>query len=270
MRIWLGTSGYSYCSWVGGFYPSRTSSAQMLPYYCRQFPLVELNYTYYRVPMPRHLARLARQTPPGFQFLVKLHQSISHEQRRDELPAFRFALHQLERPGKLLGLLCQFPQAFQYSESNRRWVAELAQDLTAHRLAVEFRHRSWQRPDVPPWLAELGIDLVAVDVPDLPGLYPRGLVRSSSRIYLRLHSRSACNWYRDESRYDYDYRDEELAEWIAALAQEPASEGLILFNNCQRAQAAANARRMRVLLARLAPQLEVVEPPAPRERLLFD
>jgi uncharacterized protein YecE (DUF72 family) len=242
----------------------------MLPYYCRQFPLVELNYTYYRVPAPHHLARLARQTPPGFQFLVKLHQSISHEQRLAELPAFQLALHQLDAPGKLLGLLCQFPQAFHHSQAGRRWVESLAQELAPHRLAVEFRHRSWHQPDVPAWLADLNVDLVAVDVPDLPGLYPRGLVRSTSRVYLRLHSRSAANWYRDESRYDYDYRDDELAEWIAALSNEPASEGLLLFNNCQRAQAAANARRMRELLTRLAPELEVVEPPAVRERLLFD
>jgi uncharacterized protein YecE (DUF72 family) len=139
----------------------------------------------------------------------------------------------------------------------------LARTLAPDRLAVEFRHRSWWRAEVPMWLGELGVDLVAVDVPDLPGLYPRGLVRSSGRIYVRLHSRNDANWYRDESRYDYNYTDDALAEWIFALGQESALEGLVLFNNCQRTQAARNARRMRELLLQLTPNLEVVEPVKP-------
>jgi uncharacterized protein YecE (DUF72 family) len=270
MRIWLGTSGYSYPTWVGSFYPPGTAPRQMLTYYCQQFPLVELNFSYYRVPTPAHLARLTQQTPDGFQFLIKLHQSISHEQRDDELPAFRTAVEQVRRGGKLMGLLCQFPQALHHTAAARRWVETLAGQLAGYRLAVEFRHRSWHLPEVTAWLAEQNIDLVSVDVPDLPGLYPRGLVRSTSRVYVRLHSRAVDRWYRDESRYDYDYRDEELAEWIAALTAEPATEGLLLFNNCQRTQAARNARRMRELLTRLAPRLEVVPPPETKTPMLFE
>jgi len=39
MNVWIGTSGYSYPSWVGDYYPRGTRSSQMLPYYCRFFPL---------------------------------------------------------------------------------------------------------------------------------------------------------------------------------------------------------------------------------------
>jgi hypothetical protein len=50
---------------------------------------------------------------------------------------------------------------------------------------------------------------------------------------------------------------------------------LLLFNNCQRSQAAANAARMRELLLQLVPGFEVVPPFAapetePEQRLLFD
>ena len=80
MHVWLGTSGYSYPDWVGKFYPRGTSPNRMLASYARSFPLVELNFAYYRVPTPAMLARMAGQTPDGFQFLVKLHRSLSHEQ----------------------------------------------------------------------------------------------------------------------------------------------------------------------------------------------
>ena len=276
MQIWLGTSGYSYPDWVGDFYPPGTRPNRMLAHYSRQFPLVELNFTFYRPPTAAILARLAEQTPEGFQFVVKLPRSLSHENDRRDLAGFRQAVDELRDRGRLLGLLCQLPQSNHYGRHQLAWLDLLAGELPGRGLAVEFRHRSWARPDVPEWLGRRGLDVVAVDVPDLPALYPRGLVQSGPRVYVRFHSRHAGNWYLgDKERYDYDYADEALAEWIVALAAADRTErALLLFNNCHRAQAAANARRMRELLGRLAPGLTVVEPaaapPEVRQRSLFD
>ncbi len=38
MDLWIGTSGYSYSDWVGGFYPAGTRPGGMLAYYSRRFP----------------------------------------------------------------------------------------------------------------------------------------------------------------------------------------------------------------------------------------
>src|SRR5919206_41585 len=167
MYVWIGTSGYSYEDWVGEFYPEGTRPERMLAYYCQFFPLVELNFTFYR--------------PPSREILL--------------------------------------------------------------RLAVEFRHRSWARPGLPDWMAGHGLDLVAVDAPDLPGLFPRGWVQSGPRAYVRLHSRSSGNWYlSDKERYDYHYGDDQLGEWVEAAQTHGAVGGteraLFLFNNCHRGQAA--------------------------------
>jgi uncharacterized protein YecE (DUF72 family) len=277
MQVWLGTSGYSYADWVGGFYPAGTRQGQMLGHYVRHFPLVELNFSFYGLPAPHVLARMADQTPEGFQFLVKVPRTISHEQSPRELPAFRQAVEEMRRRGRLTGLLCQLPQATRRGKAALAWLDVLGRELAGYGLAVEFRHRSWANPDALARLQERGIDLVAVDVPDLPNLYPRGWVQSGPRAYVRLHSRNATNWYRsDKDRYDYDYDDAALAEWIQALrtAADRTDRVLLLFNNCQRSQAAENARRMRELLARLAPEHQVVGPFAPAvegtQRLLFD
>jgi uncharacterized protein YecE (DUF72 family) len=277
MQVWIGTSGYSYYpDWVGPLYPPGTRPNRMLAYYSQHFPLVELNYTFYRVPTASQLARLARQTPEGFQFVVKLHRSLSHDEDSHDLAAFREAVAELHRAGRLLGLLCQLPQAIHNEPRHRAWLETLAGNLADYGLAVEFRHRSWYHPDVPAWMGRHNLDLVAVDVPDLPALYPRGLVQSSPRVYVRFHSRNAANWYRsDKDRYDYDYADDALIDWIEVLARNPVptERVLLLFNNCMHSQAAANARRMRELLGRLAPELTVVEPfkgRAPPQRSLFD
>ncbi len=218
MNVWVGTSGYSYPDWVGPFYPEGTRPNRMLAYYAHQFPLVELNFTFYRPPTPEMLAKLAEQTPAGFRFVVKVPRSISHEERPTDLPTFRRSAEELRRRGRLLGVLLQLPQSAHYGPRRLDWLDQLADELRDCRPAVEFRHRSWARPDVPGWLAERHIDLVAVDAPALPQLYPSGLVRSTERVYVRLHSRNAANWYAsDKERYDYDYDDAALAEWVEEM-----------------------------------------------------
>ena len=263
MYVWIGTSGYSYADWVGEFYPPGLRPERMLEHYCRSFPLVELNFTFYRLPTKDMLARIANKTPPGFQFLVKLPQTLSHEQSPRDLPGFRQAALELQRRGQLLGVLCQLPQATHCTRRALGWLETLGRELGDLRLAVEFRHRSWWRPEVPAWLAERRLDLVAVDAPDLPGLYPSGWVQSGPRAYVRLHSRNAANWYKsDKERYDYLYSDAELGEWVGALgATAPGTEEvLFLFNNCHRGQAVVNARRMQALIGEQAPQLHLVPP----------
>jgi uncharacterized protein YecE (DUF72 family) len=274
MKIWIGTSGYSYGDWVGAFYPTGVRPAGMLEFYIQHFPLVELNFTFYRPPTKAMLLRLANKTPPGFQFLVKLPRTLSHEQSRTDLAMFRQAVEALAERGQLAGLLCQLPQATHNERTSRIWVRSLARELAGLRMAVEFRHRSWVRPGLAAWLAEQHLELVAVDVPDLPGLFPRGWVQAGSRLYVRFHSRNAAAWYKsDKERYDYHYTDAELGEWVEGLrTAQGTEEALLLFNNCQRAQATVNAQRLRALLEHQAPHLDLVAPFAstpPAQRSLF-
>ncbi len=262
MEVWIGTSGYSYADWVGAFYPRGTPSGKMLSYYSRQFPLVELNFSFYRLPTAAMLNRQADQTPAHFQFLVKVPQTISHDQNPADIEPFRQAVMVLKERGQLLGLLCQLPQSVHDKPPARRWLHRLAQELSDLDLAVEFRHRSWANPGVDEWLAEEKLDLVAVDAPKIPALYPSGWRQSGPRAYVRLHSRNAAKWYAGGGeRYDYDYSDGELGEWVDAAAEHAAGTGrtLFLFNNCHGGHAAGNARRLQALLEQRAPQLHVVK-----------
>jgi len=277
MEVLVGTSGYSYPDWVGGFYPAGTRPDKMLSYYGRHFPLVELNFTFYRPPTPEMLDKIAARTPPGFQFLVKLPRTVSHERSPKDIDGFRRAVHGLRSRGQLSGLLCQLPQSVHDDRPSRTWVETVGRGLGDLHLAVEFRHRSWAGPETAAWLSELGLGLVAVDVPDLPGLYPRGWVRAGPSAYVRFHSRNKANWYLgDKERYDFHYDDAALNEWIdaasAAAAAGTTERALFLFNNCFRSQAADNARRMMGLMAG-RPGLHVEPPPGgtpPAQRSLFD
>ncbi|HVH30789.1 MAG TPA: DUF72 domain-containing protein, partial [bacterium] len=77
-RAYVGTSGFSYPEWKGTFYPADLPTDQMLPFYGRTFPTVELNNTFYRYPQDHTLTQWAGAVPPEFRFAVKAHRRITH------------------------------------------------------------------------------------------------------------------------------------------------------------------------------------------------
>ncbi len=267
VAVWFGTAGYSWPDWIGPFYPPGTSSARMLPFYATQFPCVEINSTFYRPPSPGQMAKLAARTPSGFRFSFKLTRTVSHEASIHDLRPLRQAAEELAARHALIGLVLQFPESFSDTHKNRDWLTRIGEGLRPYTTWVEFRHQSWQRPRLGDWLRQRGMELIAVDVPDLPQLFPRGIIDGrATRVYVRLHSRLAANWSgHGTARYAYDFSDMELREWIARIG--PMADQLtdvhFIFNNCHGGQAVANARRMAELIRTEAPRFRVVEPPAP-------
>jgi len=249
-QFWVGTSGFYYKGWRGYFYPHETKPAGMLSYYASRFPLLELNCTFYRMPTRRMFESMIARTPDGFQFVVKMHASVTHELQLEPLPEFLEAAELLAQHGRLDGLLLQFPERFAYNAANVEHLKRLADRLENFTVFVEYRHGSWLAR-APALAAELGLSVVSVDVPAIPSLFPRKIIAASPSVYVRFHSRAADNWYRDgRDRYDYFYSDAELNEWLDEIEdlKETIDSVRLVFNNCRRGQAAANAARVRELI----------------------
>ncbi len=202
-RIVVGTSGYSFADWVGPFYPPGTRSGDFLAFYARHFEVVEVNSTYYRIPNPRVMALMEQKTPPGFRFVVKLNQAMTHEGARE--PAlyreFLGALEPLKDAGKYDGLLAQFPWAFRHGPEALAHLGALRERLPGEPLFVEFRHDSWNRPDLGPWLRERRLGFCAVDEPRLKGLMPPVTMVTTEDAYVRFHGRNARNWWSGGERH---------------------------------------------------------------------
>ncbi len=64
--ILIGTSGFSYKEWLGGFYPEKLPGAKMLEYYAERMPTVEINYTFRAMPKSAMLEGWAARTPSEF------------------------------------------------------------------------------------------------------------------------------------------------------------------------------------------------------------
>src|SRR4249920_1472970 len=84
MRLFVGTSGFSYKEWKGSFYPEDLPASAMLRYYSERLSAVEINNTFYRMPRPEMLAQWSEQVPPGFVFVLKASQRITHQKRLKE------------------------------------------------------------------------------------------------------------------------------------------------------------------------------------------
>src|SRR5215468_12228881 len=70
-RVWIGTSGWTYSSWKGVFYPSDLPSRHYLEFYAREFPTTEVNYSFYHLPRPSTYEKWAAQAPDSFLFASK-------------------------------------------------------------------------------------------------------------------------------------------------------------------------------------------------------
>ena len=279
-QVFVGTSGYSFADWVGPFYPPGTRSGAFLDFYARHFRCVEVNSTYYRIPHPGVLLRMERKTPPGFRFIVKLNAAMTHERATDPAlyRSFLDVLQPLRDAGKYFGLLAQFPWGFRRSEGAKRHLETLRERLPDEPLWVEFRHDSWMHPQLPAWLRERGLGYCAVDEPALPGLVPPVVHLTTDAGYVRFHGRNAANWWASArerpdagggpdaggradapparpgsgDRYDYDYAEAELREWVARIGElaRQAKQTYLFFNNCHAGQAARSAKLMEELLRR--------------------
>jgi uncharacterized protein YecE (DUF72 family) len=253
-RVLIGTSGYSFADWVGPFYPRGYAFGDMLPYYARHFPVVEVNSTYYRIPSPRTFEQMERRTPPGFRFIVKVHQVLTHERRVDteSIASFRACLEPLLAAGKLDGLLAQFPWSFKNTSWGRRYLVAVRRALPDAPLFVEFRHASWATEESWQLLRDHRIGYCVVDEPALRGLMPPVVELTSPLGYVRYHGRNADQWWGHSGadRYNYSYSEEELRDWLPRIGEmsAQAEKVYVFFNNCHAGQAAQNAQLMQQLL----------------------
>jgi uncharacterized protein YecE (DUF72 family) len=130
--IHVGTSGWSYPSWRGGFYPERADPKSFLSFYSERFDTVELNATGYRLPSEDQFARWAEQTPAGFTFAVKMPLT-----RLDRVGTFTERVRAL---GDRLGAVRIVVQSPRDDGLLTFLEGSLPADL---RVAYDFRHESW-------------------------------------------------------------------------------------------------------------------------------
>ena len=235
-NILIGTSSWTDPTLIkdGHFYPKEARSAEArLRYYAEQFPLVEVDSTYYFPPSERNSVLWIERTPKDFTFNVKAYSLLTnHPTRRDslykdlqdEIPAelegkrnlyreqlpdavvdevwqrFHDALMPLHSAGKLGAVLFQFPQWFVIGRKSKEYILEAADRLKDFRIAVEFRHKTWleerNAEETLSFLEEHDLPLVGVDMPQGfdSSVPPVAAATAKDLSMVRFHGRNNEAW----------------------------------------------------------------------------
>ncbi|AUX45792.1 hypothetical protein SOCE26_072880 [Sorangium cellulosum] len=235
-RVLAGTAGWTDPTLVKSqrFYPKGVSSPeQRLRFYGSQFPVVEVNSSYYALPSPALAEQWVQRTPADFVFNMKAFAPLTrHPVESARLPAdvqralpaalvdkgrlypqdlpgeaidvlwerFRQALEPLRRAHKLGYVLFQFPPWFTATRGNVRVIEDCRARLDGLPVAVELRHASWGAPErierVVGFLREIGAIHVNVDEPQgkTNSMPGTALVADPRLAVVRFHGRRAETW----------------------------------------------------------------------------
>lgn len=225
MKLWVGTSGYSYKAWLGNFYPERLAAKEMLRFYAARLPAVEINNTFYRLPKESVLQGWAEQAPAEFRFVLKAPQRITHVKRlKDASSEVEYLFRVATVLGSKIGaILFQLPPHLRKDlEKLQNFLSILPGDRA---VAFEFRHPSWFDDEVFSCLKERNCALCTAEMDETE---TANLVPTATWGYIRLR-RSAysgadlLNWKKrilsqqwDHAYVFFKHEDEGIGPKLAA------------------------------------------------------
>jgi uncharacterized protein YecE (DUF72 family) len=214
MKLYAGTSGYSYKEWKGHFYPEKISNDKMLAFYATKLPSVEINNTFYRMPRASMLATWAERVPADFRFVLKASQRITHFKRlKNAEEETRYLLDTVETLEDKLGvLLFQLPPNMKKDLERLDAFLETLPEGT--RAAFEFRHATWFDDEVYDALRRRGCPLCLADTDDSLEV---PLVSTADWGYLRLRRPG--------------YTDRDMRRWIDSIGQQGWKEAYVFFKH---------------------------------------
>ncbi|WP_414561842.1 MULTISPECIES: DUF72 domain-containing protein [unclassified Anabaena] len=169
MNFFIGCAVWAYKGWVGELYPQGTRATEFLHLYSRRFTTVEGNTTFYAVPNQETVARWASETPPGFEFCLKLPRDITHKGLlQPAIPEALAFLEQMRPLDKHLGpMFAQLPPSYSPALIDDLTSFLEAWPRTEAPLAVEVRHCNWfiepYKSNLAEILAKLGVGRVLLD-----------------------------------------------------------------------------------------------------------
>lgn len=244
--IRIGTQGWTYTDWNGGFFPDGTRKTDHLALYGKAFDTVEVDSTFYAIPSSETIRGWYDRTPDAFVFSLKLPQAITHDARlRDHAGLTeQFFDRARELRHKLGPVLVQLGPDFGPAElpALADFLPRLPRDL---RVAIEFRQRGWVSETVLTLLRDHGVALALVDGPWMPRRWALKLTEHPTASFTYIRWMGPDRAITDHSHVQVD-RTRELGEWVAVL---PALQSRVdaiygYVSNYYAGHAPANAREL--------------------------
>jgi uncharacterized protein YecE (DUF72 family) len=239
--IHVGCSGWVYRHWRETYYPPGLPQKQWFSHYAAEFDTVEINASFYRLPLLKTFEGWRDKAAEGFRYAVKVNRFITHNKKLLDCaePVAEFA--DLARNlGKHLGpLLHQLPPGLHRNDDRlQTYLEQLPTDLEH---VVEFRHASWFDAEVKALLNRHAVGFVAHDLAGL--VSPRWA--SGRTAYVRFHGTGGKYWGR--------YSEEQMRDWAMWLTEQAQGgrSAWAYFNNDIHGHALEDARTLKRAVATL-------------------
>ena len=214
MNLFVGTSGYSYKEWKGIFYPEDLPAKEMLAYYARRLPAVEINNTFYRLPQATMIENWRDQVPAEFRFSIKATQRITHIKRlKNCVEETKYLLETAALMKERLGVVL-----FQLPPNSKKDADRLCDFLPLIPpeipAAFEFRHESWLDDEIFALLRGKNCALVMSDTDENP---LAEIISTATWGYLRLRR--------------VNYGPEDLSVWMERIQSQEWKDAFVFFKH---------------------------------------
>jgi len=239
--VHVGCSGWVYRHWRGIFYPAGLPQKRWFEHYAQEFDTVEINASFYRLPLASTFEAWRERAPPGFRYAVKVNRFITHMKKLLDCETEVDRFIELARPleNNLGPLLYQLPPSLHKNVQRLdAFLSQLPRDLDH---VIEFRHRSWYDEEVLSVLDRHGIGFVSHDLKGLES--PRWA--SGRTAYVRFHGAGGKYWGR--------YSAEALAEWTDWCVEQSRQGRSVwcYFNNDIDGHALEDARALKSIIRKM-------------------
>ncbi|MCE3278225.1 MAG: hypothetical protein K0S44_416 [Bacteroidetes bacterium] len=209
-------------------FPESYKDASRLTYYASFFNSIEINSTFYKLPLATTVTKWAQQVPDDFKFTFKLWKEITHNKGLEfkESDVGKFFLVASCAGDKKGCILIQFPpgngkENFMQLEILLNCIQK-NNKVQKWNIAVEFRNRSWYDEKVYKLLNKYQVALV---VQDIPKSSTPMVDHQTDFIYLRFHGPTG--------NYRESYSDSFLSEYSSYIKEwmEEGKNVFTYFNN---------------------------------------
>jgi uncharacterized protein YecE (DUF72 family) len=208
-------------------FPEAYRDKTRLTYYASLFRSIEINSSFYRMPLQRTVYKWANEVPADFRFTFKLTGEVTHGAKQmlnlQPIPEF---LDRVSAAGNKRGcILVQLPPSFTLNLVQLRILLDALRQAVVEQQwspVVEFRHVSWYTDKVLQLLETYNTPMV---LHDMQKSTPPIELTSSNVVYVRFHG--------PQGGYRGSYSDDFLHEY-ASYIDEWLSEGRTVyayFNN---------------------------------------
>ncbi|MGE7872027.1 DUF72 domain-containing protein [Bacillus paramycoides] len=238
--------------------------------YSGNFPIVEVDSSFYAIQPARNYTKWAMETPKDFSFIVKAYQGMTGHMK-GEIPfstfeemfdVYKQSILPLKDANKLKMILFQYPPWFDCKKKNVDLLRYTKEKMEGFPCAIEFRNQTWFYPEMrDKTLQFLEREKWIHTICDEPqagiGSVPLILEATNSDMALiRFHGRNVHGWLDKGENWRavrclYRYNNNELEEWIERLEQlkKKAKDIYVLFNNNSGGDAADNAKQLMEMMS---------------------